>query len=253
MAKPVTKSRRYKRPEIEKDMGPDASQSGSSRMSKSQLEGALSDAAQAHERQESEIRRLEATQTRRGRKSAGVGTGTKQGKLENEFARGRRAKEKDAKPKGQPSRRSPGWATTLTKPTPAFTRLFTGNPKSIVLAEFTGALVLVQVASLTRGEGLDLEQTVPVFIVYLVLFFFAEFGDDTARVVAAFGLLVLFVLFLVNGGQIFTALSDRVSAGASPEGVQAGRMRDTDSTRRPRKRANVTEAARRRTERGPRR
>lgn len=73
------------------------------------------------------------------------------------------------------------------------------HPHRVLLAELLAMLTLITVRDLADGGPPAMASYVPAFVVYLVLAFASEFGEEPARVASAFGALVLVGYLLAPG------------------------------------------------------
>jgi hypothetical protein len=107
-----------------------------------------------------------------------------------------------------PVRTTPEKAGGIKLPGPAadVARTIRRTPQKALVAELVAVVVLTAVREVANGESPGIEPFVGGFVVYLILGFAAELGgEQTARVAAGLGALVLLVVAARTVGPLATA------------------------------------------------
>lgn len=116
-------------------------------------------------------------------------------------------------------------ATTVPAIPSGVQRVITRTPQKALVAELVAVVVLTAVREVSRGESPGIQPFVGAFCVYLVLGFAAELGgEQTARVAAGIGALVLLVVAARTAGPLAKAAGAiRHPAGAGTGGADGVR------------------------------
>lgn len=90
------------------------------------------------------------------------------------------------------------------------------NSRPLLIGEAVMAVVLITLNEVTQGNTPTLRPYMGAFIVYFVLGFAAEVGDDTARLAAAFGALVLLAIAMRSAPAIVQGAAALGIQGTKP-------------------------------------
>lgn len=140
-----------------------------------------------------------------------------------EAARARAAKARpvparpDAKPPAtgpaETSARRPTSSPALRRARSVTRRLGSKHPRRLLVAELFAVGIVLTVSQLSDGEAPMPSRYISAFLVYLVLFFMTDLSEGSARLAAAFGLLVLAATVLGHGTQVAATFSAARDAG----------------------------------------